>query len=855
MRITYLKLLNIAGLKVGSGIDELEIDFSKSINKIIAIMAKNASGKSVLLGTLSPFAYTTALDERSTLPLILVGKDGYKEIRYKNGDDEYVMKHYYKASKGTHSVKSYFMKNGEELNENGNVTSFNSLVEIHLGLTQEMMRLVRIGSNVNSFITLTPARRKEYLGKLIEEIDVYVSIYKKVTDDLHVVKTMLQANNTNLYNCHITDVIIEEEQLSKYAKAIKQYEKERDQVIAKISKIDALMQDNDIDELRRKRQEAQSSIHRFDQVSELLESKGLKGKSLDEMIKLRTAHSNEKIDIQSKINSYRISIDSIYNNIERLETSIRKVAADSDIKSLANAMAVLQSEVNNTMDIIKDFVSLGSTSDEVYGVLTKIQSFNQISKMILTFSDKSIDTYLKLRNESKSVSGWLREQSQKKMSRLNTDDIRALLDKVFQNDDIIAPNCDTEYAECPFYRFHEVVSEVHDKMEEEVFDDETLRSIQVIDNNIANILNEIDRFESVHIPEKVRMDLTETSILRRLEKRNVFFDTSDLEGYLSILREHEIYKKKLEQIKQYEHQLMMYRKSGVESQMEEIKHQKDQIGVYQLEIGKLGESLSSIDSSLIEDEENIKLVTDYNDGLKYRNMFQSTLDSTDKLLKPLENASNERAELSFTLKELGNVIALTRENHRTLEAKLTEYNRLVKEGEKLSKTNTDLTLIQDAVSTKKGIPVLYMKRYLARIQKLANDLLDIIYDDEFKLAQFNVTTDTFEVPYIKNGKKIPDIKYASQSELSLGTMALSFALANNSTGIYNILLLDEVDAGLDEKNRSAFLKMLYRQMEMLNSEQVFIISHNLSQMSTIPMDCIKLSDVPNVSKLQNVIYE
>ena len=49
MRITYLKLLNVAGLKVGSGIDELEIDFSKSINKIIAIMAKNASGKSVLL--------------------------------------------------------------------------------------------------------------------------------------------------------------------------------------------------------------------------------------------------------------------------------------------------------------------------------------------------------------------------------------------------------------------------------------------------------------------------------------------------------------------------------------------------------------------------------------------------------------------------------------------------------------------------------------------------------------------------------------------------------------------------------------------------------------------------------------
>ena len=855
MKITYLKLLNVAGLKIGSGLDEIEIDFSKSVNKIVAIMAKNASGKSVLMGALSPFAYTTALDERSTLPFILVGKDGYKEIRYKHDDDEYVMKHYYKSSKSTHTVKSYFMKNGEELNENGNVTSFNNLVEMHLGLTQEMMRLVRIGSNVNSFITLTPARRKEYLGKLIEEIDIYVSIYKKVTDDLHVVKTMLQANNTNLYNCHITDVLVEEEKLSNYVKSIKQHDKERDQVIAKISKIDALMSDNDIDELRKKRQDALSSINRFDKVLELLESKGLVGRSLDEMIKIRSQHSNQKIDIQSKINSYKMAIDSIYNNIERLETSIRKVAADNDVKSLNNAMAILQTDISNTSDIIKNFSPLESTSEEVYGVLSKIQSFNQISKMILTFSDKSIDTYLKLRTESKSIGGWLRNQSQKKMSRLNSDDIRALLDKVFQNDDIIAPSCETEYVECPFYRFHEVVSEIHDKMEEEVFDDETLRSIQVIDNNIANIMNEIDRFSSVALPDRVKMDLTETNILRKLEKRNVFFDTSDLESYLSILREYEIFKQKCEQLKQYEHQLMMCRKSGVDAQLEEIQHQKDQIAVYRSNITNLEKELADIDSILIQDEENIKLVTEYNDGMKYKAMFQSTLDSTEKILKPLENASNERAELRFSLKQLENLIAMERENHRLLEAKLNEYNRLIKEGEKLSKTNKDLSVIQDAVSTKKGIPVLYMKRYLARIQKLANDLLNIIYDGEFQLAQFNVTTDTFEVPYIKNGKKIPDVKYASQSELALGTMALSFALANNSTGIYNILLLDEIDGGLDDNTRLSFLKMLYRQMELLDSEQVFIISHNLNQMANIPMDCIKLSEVPNVSKLQNVIYE
>lgn len=810
---------------------------------------------SVLLSTITPFAYTTALDERSTLPLILVGKDGYKEIRYVNGPDVYVIKHYYKASKDTHSVKSYFAKNGEELNENGNVTSFNELVEMHFGLTQEMMRLVRIGTNVNSFITLSPAKRKEYIGKLIEEIDLYMSIYKKINEDIRVIKTMLQANNTNLYNCHISDIVVEEEKLSDYIKTIKRYEKERDQIVAKISKINALIQDNDIDDLRRKQNEAQASLNEFARIESLIESKNLTHTTLEELIALRSKQSNDKLDAQSRINSYRLAIDSVYTNIERIEAAIKRITSDNDLQSLTDSIKILRDNVEHTHPSITNFIYLGSTSEEVFEMLTKLQSLNQISNMILTFGDRAISTYLKLRQENKSVTAWLKEQSRKKMSNINTDDIRALLTKVFQDDMIITPNCDTEYTDCPFYRFHEVISDFRDKMEEETYDDETLNYINIINNNIYSALNELDRMEKVHIPDSIRLDFTESKILDRMKNKLTFFNLDDLESYLALLREYEIYKLNCEKLSQYEHQLSMYRKSGVDGQLEEIKHQKDQINVYNTEITKLQGIIDVIDSRLQETDANIALLTKHQDGLKYKKMFESTLESTQKILKPLENAAQERSELNFSLQQITNLIDMSRDNHRTLEAKINEYNRLVKEGKKLAKKNKDLNIIQEAVSTKKGIPVIYMKRYLGKIQSLANSLLSIIYDGEFQLAQFNVTTDTFEVPYIKNGRKIPDIKYASQSELALGTMALSFALSNNSTGNYNILLLDEIDAGLDGENRAAFLQMLYHQMEVIHSEQVFIISHNLSQMINIPMDCIKLSDTDVRSKLQNVIYE
>ena len=855
MKVTYLKLVNAAGLYVGSGLKEIEINFDNSINKIIGIIGNNGAGKSVLLSAITPFAYTTSLDERSTLPFILTGNDGYKEIRYRNKNDEYIIKHYYKASKDTHSVKSYFSKNGEEMNENGNVSSFNDLVEMHFGLTQEMVRLIRIGSNVNSFISLTPSKRKEYIGKLIEEIDLYINIYKKVNDDIKVVKTMLQATNTNLYNCHISDIVVEESKLSDYLKTIKKYEKERDQIISKVSKINALIQDNDIDDLRRKQSEAQASINELHKIENAIADRKISGIGLDELMKGRNSKYNEKIDLMAKINSFKLTIDSVYQTIDRLETSVKKITSDNDVQTLMSAIEALKEKISNTHKAIVNFNHLGSGSEDVFNMVSTLKSFNQISSMILSFPDRAINTYLKLRRDNTSVRHWLKEQSQKKMSSLNSEDIKELLNTVFQGETIIMPNCDTEYEECPFFRFHNVVEEFHTKMSEETFDDETLNAINIINSNIERIAGELESMERIKVPDVIRNDLNETNMLNRLGKKLPFFDLSNIETYLAILREYEIYKLNTEKLQQYEHQLVLYRKSGADTQLEEIKAQKQKIAGYNAEITKLRSDISDIDKELETIDTNIALVTKYNDGMKYKKLFESTLESTSKILKPLENAANERSELNFSLQQVTNLINMTRENHKQLETKINEYKRLVKEGEKLSKKNKDLAIIQEAVSTKKGIPVIYMKRYLGRIQTLANDLLSIIYEDEFKLAQFNVTTDTFEVPYIKNGKKIPDIKYASQSELALGTMALSFALSNNSTGSYNILLLDEIDAGLDDKNRASFMKMLYAQMSVINAEQVFIISHNLSQIMNIPMDCIKLSDIDLKSKLQNVIYE
>lgn len=858
MKVTYLKLENVAGLKVGSKLDSIEIDFSKSINSIIAILGENGKGKTVLLSSITPFANLTSVDDRSNLSYIIPKKDGYKEIHYKKDDNEYIIKHYYKAKgEESHTVKSYFSLNGEELNENGNVTSFLSLVESHFGLTQEMMRLVRLGTNVNSFVTLTPTRRKEYIGKLIEEIDIYMNIYKNINDEIRVIKTLISSNNSNLYNCHISDILTEEEELKRIGKDIKKSEKEKDKLVGDIEKLRSLISNNNIEDLRRKKSEAESSIIEFNKVSDKIQSLSLEDVSVDKLINQRSNLSEERINIQSKINSYRISIDNTLKNIERLEVNIKRITSDNDIQSLISAIEDLKDEIKSTNKIIvEDFKPYGnSKSDDIQYVINKLSSFNQISHMIMTFGNRPIEIYLKVRSNNDSVDKWLKKQAKDNLSRYNETDIRSLLDQVFGNDEIISPNCLDEFRECPYYRLSEVINGIRDKLEEESYDDETLRYIQIISNNIDNILNELDKLKKIDLPDHIREIFNIDTMLNRLKNKLPFFDLTDINEYLSMMKEYEIYIQRKEKLKEYEYQLSIYKKSGIENHLAEIKEQQDNITFYKSNIATLNVELDKLTKALETIDNNIALVTKYNDGKKYQKILISSLESANKILEPLENASTEKMELDYELKTVVNRINDLRESHKQLENRINEYKRLIKEGEKLQKKFNQLDLILKATSTKKGIPVIFIKRYLGKIKNLANNLLDIIYDGEFQLTKFNISQDSFEIPYVKNGRKIYDIKYASQSEVALATMALSFALANMASGDYNIILLDEMDAGLDETNRAAFLRMLHTQMSALNTEQVFIISHNMTQMINIPMDCIKLNDTGNISKLQNVIYE
>ena len=168
LKILYLKLKNFASIYTAMGLKELEIDFTQSKNNVILFVGDNGSGKTSILSSLHPFPYYGSMDPRNGTSIIREDKDGYKEIHIKYDDDIYKIQHHYKNSKRGISLKSFIQKNNEELNPNGNVTSFNEIIKNELSLELDFLRLLRLGSNVTNLIDMKASERKSFTSDLLK---------------------------------------------------------------------------------------------------------------------------------------------------------------------------------------------------------------------------------------------------------------------------------------------------------------------------------------------------------------------------------------------------------------------------------------------------------------------------------------------------------------------------------------------------------------------------------------------------------------------------------------------------------------------------------------------------------------
>lgn len=869
MKITYLKLKNFVNIKAGMKKTEVEIDFTKSKNKIVLLCGPNGSGKTSLLSEMHPFANSGNMDVRGDTNLIIDGKDGYKEIHIQDKEDLYIIKHYYMFSKKNKSVKSFIIKNGIELNENGNVRSFKEVVSEQLGIDQELLKLMRLGSNVTSLINMKSTNRKNFATKLFSDIEVYNGFYKKVSEEYRNLRAVLKSTADKISKFNVQDESEFEKQIELTSSEIELYTSEKDKLQKEIITFENKLLDINIDDeelVSKSYYQLDSDLNsangllelvrdinlskdeynlQYEKDKQTLELKLLECKSnIDKAISERDIYYNQKQELEEQLkraaSSERIKNLKDMINKYKKDISILEVELEKRTKYDKTTLLILKDHCQKTIDYIKD---LNIYSDyDIKRIMESIIDNTNIMKNIETININYKTEYDKLNAEIINI------ESMNINCNINIDENACTKDCPYREfylqtvgkknnlNKLIEErnNINKEITKCEelfnlynsllFIKNHILSYEEENRIPIEydytVCFSNYITGKPVINMNIINLaIDDSEKFDQLNIYKKdlesfeQEYSFIKESGLDVIEIENKILDINDI-----INNKTEIINANTEN------------KIELENSINELKTESEKI-VKALEVkdsmNDMLERHEELRLRLIEIE-NLKLQK--ND---YINKINHGKIELKKIIDFINNLVTKKNQLAFNMETYTNLV--------------TEYNAL-----KLLFEDADE--IKEALNSSKGIPLIFLQVYLKNCPIMMNSLLDTIYNGELQIEGFIIDENEFRIPFIKSGIRVPDIVMASQGESSFISIVLSLSLIIQSMTKYDIIGLDELDGPLDTKNREEFIRILYTFIEQVNCEQVFLISHN-NMFDNEPIDLILTGDM-NVDnyKFANLIF-
>ena len=252
-------------------------------------------------------------------------------------------------------------------------------------------------------------------------------------------------------------------------------------------------------------------------------------------------------------------------------------------------------------------------------------------------------------------------------------------------------------------------------------------------------------------------------------------------------------------------------------------------------------------------EENIRLSNIDLEALKKNIDTLRTMKDLKDRIEANKNAMNELVDKMVRINQCNEMI--NQASHKVLEA-TKQLEPLLRDRDKVNHSiqmaydyQAELATIKqqyDLIESIKyysspttGIQLVFMELYLGKIISLANELLANLFNGEYVIQPFIINESEFRIPCLGNGYLNDDISSMSSAQISMISMILSFALLHNSSTKYNIIKLDEIDGPLDENNRILFTEVLNRIMDIMNTEQCVLISHN-SELNVDNSDVIVL---------------
>ena len=841
MWIKYIKLENFASIKVGLKQRQIYIDFSNRKNHICLLSGPNGIGKTSLLSTFTPFAGVGNLDVRDSENLILSGESGYKEICIMNGSDEYIIKHFYSPNKESHTIKSYVLKNGEELNVNGNVRSFLAVINDELGIEPNYLKLIRLGNNVTNLLQLSATDRKKFLSTLLQELDVYLAYFKKLTEDGRVIKSQIASISDRLSKTKIESLETGEKELRLLEKEIKSLEDEKEDLIQRQGICENGLSQIDYDAVI---SEAKSLSKKMTKAENALEKKGSLTKEACEKLisNLEKAIQSASTEIQVLNTQIATKLNEIDGNIRELESlnhEIDKIEKNEDLISAKNIFYDLRKRYHHEESICSDYHP-AFTKEELNQVMSICIDINNQMSLVYEFGKAPVEKVVSLLRKNKNVNNYINNG----LLDADKDKRSALLYKLIDGVNDIDPNCD--HKSCSLYqlwiqiknlmREEEVVRESHGT-------EEFYKYMNIIYQKITECLDKTGEIKEiiVKLPNSLQNEFILDTVFQRIENLKPVFQMDRFNVTLSEITEYENFLMMKDQLKEAEARYDILRKSNNAKYFEKRKEEVEELRDHNIEALKsLKEKLEKQQDLFEESTNDLDTYQNILIGLTEMDEMHEKYSLLFQQASQYQDLKNRRDFVINNLAIKNNKLSTKKVEYLNLSHMIEVYKSLAKDLKHMMKLYDENTIIKRALSTKEGIPLEFINIYMSNIKKTINELLTIVYDGDLIIDDFKINADEFRIPFIRDGYLISDIKQASQGETAFLSLALSFALISESILNYNIILLDEIDGNLDDGKRKKFISILEKLIEMIQADQIFLISHN-NLFSMYPVDVLSLT--------------
>lgn len=851
IRMDRIRLENFALIKSGMGLDEIDIDFTKSKYTVSLIIGNNGTGKTALLSNFHPFPYLGALEAREDADIIIPDMDGHKEVWYSKGDDRYYIEHIYLAPAGkrtTRQVKCYIQKNGKELNEPGTVKTFNEIVESEFQIEPNFLKLIRLGPNVQNFIKLSFTDRKFFISKLLSEVEDYMKDYKQAKEQAKFLANALKLAVSKRDKLNISDISILDTGIARKEEMIKSRYDDKESLTKRFYEYKGSINLDSMETLQTLYDVTLQNIENLKDAIKNLDkpkylhvstSSSTTAEYTDKLMNLNLSHSgivsqraiilNEKqrvIDLLEAENK-KLEATKASSELEEIQGYIKELTEKID--AFEKSFDMSQHDTSISKDVFMSYV------DTINIIIYQMKDVFELPETGLQyFRDRYVEDMVQPNTIDKTEAKLRREVSellvQLDRTVSNTKRHRKIADKM------CTPEGCNMFNECPYYlHYHEEL--VHHSKEDTIkleFEIDRRNEALTVFNQLKSIQMLLNTIKLEH-----RMDHGYQGIIASIMKRDIteFVDYEAVKSEVEFLEYYEEYVNHKEKRAEYEQQAKVFQLSNQLESPDEILSNISKLTMQLSVFNKQIDELDRKESERLEEIEQTKdLIDDFSKYVEYTNEVERlntelthTKESRDTLKESLKDKIEYDEKLAAYNKQVESIefdISSLEDSIYHDRVKRTQFIELGQEIEQI-KTRYDIVeLLKEAVSTNKGIPLIYINSYFKSLRLVANEIIKDIYENDFVLEEFVVNDKEFRIPYRTKGVSVRDIRYASQAESSVATLAISFAMLEQFAYTYNIILLDEVDGPMYKGNKERFFAALEGMLSRIHSEQAFIITQS-----------------------------